>query len=372
VTTVFVAGGGPAGLAAAIAARQRDFEVTIADRLSPPIDKVCGEGLMPAAVEALSRLGVRFAPGEGIPFRGIRFLDGITGAATEAAFPDGSGLGIRRTVLHNALVQRAAEAGVTFAWGANVFAGDNEKLFCDGRPVRSRWIIGADGQRSVIRRWSGMPAGRTGPQRFGFRLHVRATPWTDFVEVYWGRRCQVAVTPTGAEEIGLALLSRSSHMRLKDALDEMPMLAARLPRAPATTRERGAPCVSRSMPKMHRGNCVLVGDASGSVDPVTGEGLGLAFRQAISLAEAMRSGDLRAYQAAHRRICAVSRRMSRLLLLMDGNAWLRGRALRALVAEPKLFSRLLDAQVRSHWPLASGLADTLRLGWHLAAPSRSV
>jgi len=59
-TDVFVIGGGPAGLAAAIAARRAGFDVVVADRSQPPIDKACGEGLMPDGLSALQRLGVSF------------------------------------------------------------------------------------------------------------------------------------------------------------------------------------------------------------------------------------------------------------------------------------------------------------------------
>ena len=45
-----IAGGGPAGLAAAIALRQKGLDVLVADALWPPIDKACGEGLMPDAL----------------------------------------------------------------------------------------------------------------------------------------------------------------------------------------------------------------------------------------------------------------------------------------------------------------------------------
>ena len=75
-TEVFVVGGGPAGLAAAIAARQRGFEVVVADSAQPPIDKACGEGLMPDGVAALGRLGVSATISHGFPFQGIRFVEG--------------------------------------------------------------------------------------------------------------------------------------------------------------------------------------------------------------------------------------------------------------------------------------------------------
>jgi len=55
---VVVIGGGPAGLAAAIAARRRGLTVTVAESARFPIDKACGEGIMPDGVEALRSLGI--------------------------------------------------------------------------------------------------------------------------------------------------------------------------------------------------------------------------------------------------------------------------------------------------------------------------
>jgi 2-polyprenyl-6-methoxyphenol hydroxylase-like FAD-dependent oxidoreductase len=91
-TDVLVIGGGPAGLAAALAARQAGFDVVLADRAQHPIDNACGEGLMPDALAALQRIGVDFGSTQSAAFRGIRFLDDKLEA--EASFPLGSlGLG---------------------------------------------------------------------------------------------------------------------------------------------------------------------------------------------------------------------------------------------------------------------------------------
>jgi flavin-dependent dehydrogenase len=365
-TDVFIVGGGPAGLAAAIAARQNGLRVTVAERQPPPVDKACGEGLMPGAVAALQELGVRFLPSEAIPFRGIRFLDGQTGLFTEAIFPRGVGLAVRRTVLHAKLAARSAEAGATVIWRARV-AQLTDGIAYDGSEVESQWIVGADGQQSQLRKWAGLEAAPRRTRRFGFRQHFRRAPWSDFVEIYWGLSCQVAVTPTAPDEVGLAMISRSPRMRLREALREMPILHARLSGAPATTRERGAPCMLRRLPKLHRGRFVLIGDASGSVDPVTGEGLGLAFRQALSLGDAMRCGQMCSYQAAHRRIGQMPHHMSQLILLMDQNPWLRRRALRVLAAEPSLFARLVNGQAEGFGGPLLGTMDVLRAGWRMTA-----
>ena len=115
---VFVIGGGPAGLAAAIAAAQRGLRVAVADAWGPGIDKACGEGLMPDSVEALGALGVTIPPEAGHPFPGLRFLG--SGVAVDARFPSGTGLGVRRTVLHDLLSVEAARSGVEMLWKTRV------------------------------------------------------------------------------------------------------------------------------------------------------------------------------------------------------------------------------------------------------------
>ena len=108
-------GGGPAGLTAAIAARLKGFDVTVVDAARPPIDKSCGEGILPAGVEILRRFAVHLSTADGFPFRGIRFLG--DGASVEASFQSGSGLSPRRTRLHQILVDRTSELGVRLLWG---------------------------------------------------------------------------------------------------------------------------------------------------------------------------------------------------------------------------------------------------------------
>jgi len=168
-TDVFVVGGGPAGLAAAIEARTKGFRVVVADCSRPPIDKPCGEGLMPDALAALCQLGIAVRAEDSFPFRGIRFID--SGVSVGASFPAGCGLGVRRTVLHQLMIERAAQAGVDFIWGRRVTGLYGQEVALDSHLVRSRWIIGADGQNSRIRRWAGLDDYRSESRRFGFRRH---------------------------------------------------------------------------------------------------------------------------------------------------------------------------------------------------------
>ena len=342
-TDVFVIGGGPAGLAAALAVRQIGLDVILADRAQPPIDKACGEGLMPDALDALRRIGVNLGSGNGVCFRGIRFLDEKLEA--EASFSNHNfGLGVRRTELHRILVQRAKEVGVVVLWGKRIQGLDSKGVIVDGRTIRCRWIVGADGFHSSVRRWTGLAPDWNGARRIGLRQHYRVRPWTDFVEVYWRKDCQAYVTPVGVDEVCIAMVG-TADIRVPDLAAMFPRLGSHLSGAEPIGPPRGAISMSTRLPSVIAGRIALVGDASGSVDAVTGEGLALAFRQANSLATALAAENLKSYGASHRRMGRMPRLMARTLLLLDGNDRLRRMAFRELAAHPRIFSHLLSVHV---------------------------
>ena len=333
-TDVLVVGGGPAGLAAAIAARRKGFSVVLIDAGVPPIDKACGEGLMPDALRALADLGVEIPAGAGYVFYGIRFLGGDV--SLEAEFPAGYGLALRRTALHQILVNAAEEAGVDMRWGAPV--GELSD-------VKARWIIGADGLASRVRKWAGLERWRRVRERLGFRVHYRVAPWTDYVEVYWHPEFQMYVAGVTDDQVMVAVLCHDPHVRVEDALESFPELRERLRDAPRVTMERGGISATRRLWVVTQGSVALIGDASGSVDAITGEGLGLAFRQASALADALVAGNLDLYEASHRRLMRRPTFMADLLLLLDGRANLQYRALHYLARHPLVFRSLLALHV---------------------------
>jgi menaquinone-9 beta-reductase len=307
---VVVVGAGPAGIASAIAARLKGLRVSVLDYRKPPIDKTCGEGLLPGAVSALRFLGVELNSTLAFPFNGIRFCDAHSSAS--ACIAPGQAYGLRRTALHQMLVDRATQLGVHFRWGARLSEFHDSYVRVAGDRVSFRWLIGADGQNSSVARWAGLKPKRRFQRRFGFRRHYAVGPWSDLVEVHWGARCQLFVTPTGAQEVCIALLSSDPRLGTNRALAQFPEVARHLRNAQPITREAGAVSLLRQARAVTRDNAALVGDASCAIDGIACQGLSLAFQQAPALGEALARNELAHYETAHRRITSVPVRMTRL------------------------------------------------------------
>ncbi len=344
-TDVFVIGGGPAGLAAAIAARYRGFRVMLADGSRPPIDKACGEGLMPDSIAAAARIGVSLPEGEGFRFPGIRFHG--EGHSAAGDFPSGYGLGLRRTALHRHMVEQAGRAGVDMLWSTPVSGIAGNSVQTHGRNISTRWIVGADGSGSRVRRWAELDRFSSNSRRFAYRRHFARSPWTDFMEIYWGDACQIYVTPVSPQEVCVALISRTPELRLAKALQQFPQLESHLGSVPPSSKERGAVTATSRLKAVVRGNIALIGDASGSVDAITGEGLCQAFQQSEGLVSALAAGDLAHYSKLHRRVAMRPAFMADMMLSMDRWPFIRRRALAAMEARPQCFASLLAGHVGS-------------------------
>jgi flavin-dependent dehydrogenase len=136
------------------------------------------------------------------------------------------------------------------------------------------------------------------------------------------------------------VLTSDPRLRLDRALEQFPHIAARLRTARAASRETGAVTLFSRARRVAWGNIALVGDASRSIDAISGEGLSMAFQEAIALAGAIASENVAEYQDAHARITKNPARMTHLLMLMHANVAFRRAALRLLSSCPGLFSKL--------------------------------
>ena len=326
---------------------------------------------MPDSLQELARLGVELTAADGVAFRGLRFVHGDDVATAE--FPAGVGIGLRRQSLHSRLVTRAEETGATLRWQSPVQLLKGGEVRVAGEMVRYRWLIGADGQSSRVRGWAGLNDAKTISRRFGFRRHFQVAPWNSFVEVHWGWSGQAYVTPTGRGEVCVAAVTRDPQYRLRSLLEELPELNARLgcSLAEPVDRERGALTTTRRLRRVaanlpKHGRVALLGDASGSADAVTGEGMGMAFRQALLLAECIETENLARYNRLHPATLRLPLTMARAMLLMDRSRGFRARAIGMLAEEPKLFAHMLGVHLGTESMTRFLISKGFELAWRLA------
>lgn len=285
---------GPIGLVTALYAARAGLDVVIREPRTGPIDKACGEGLMPGAVAALRHLGVE---PEGWPLHGIGYPDACHTA--EAAFRAGPGLGVRRTVLQQALARRVVTAGVvteTRRVHEVVNAADHVRV--DGDAVR--YLIAADGLHSCVRRAVDLDRRPGRSRRYGQRCHIAMVPWTSYVEVHWAAIGEAYVTPVGPRQVGVAVLS-SDRRPLVELLGEFPLLEERLD-GRARSRPRGAGPLRQRSRRHVTGRVLLVGDAAAYIDAITREGIAIGMAQARAAVDAVIAGNPSQYPAAWRRI----------------------------------------------------------------------
>ena len=390
-----ICGGGPAGLATAIAARQAGLSALVLERAGQAPDKACGEGLMPHGLRALGALGAlsRLDPAACSPFRGIRYLLG-DGRSVEGRFRHGDGLGVRRTALSAALESRARELGVELRRAtveSFVQSEDGVELLATSAaaPAERIWarlLVGADGLQSKVRRLAGLEAPAKGPRRFGLRRHFHCAPWSELVEVHWGDGVECYVTPAGAGRVNVAFLwddglrgagpenapgeapeGVPEKPGFEALLARFPAVAERLGGAAAESESRGSGPLLRPVKARIGQRVALVGDAAGYIDAITGQGLSLALGSAIALVGALDTGpaprrlpapeagppparslDVTALPAALLRYHRSQRGPwlryalpARGLLLLAGRPRLRRAALGLLSRSPRLFTTLL-------------------------------
>ena len=381
-----IVGAGPAGLAAGTVLARNGLRVLLCDRRRLPIDKACGEGLLPTGLGHLEELGARrfLDPAEVRPFVGIRFWT-PSGQSAAAEFAEGPGWGIRRLELSRAM-ERAARswAGLEIVEGTPVHelsaTPQGTRVRLGERLVMARLVIGADGLNSRVRRWAGLEGRPAWLARMGARQHFQIAPWSDYVEVLGGPGIEAYVTPCGKERVGVSFLWDRRRYRdvpggpgmMRSLLQAFPELERRLQGAPPASSPRSSGPLCRAATKRCSDGVILIGDAGGYLDACTGEGLSLAFAQALALERTVapllargegkpRRGELRAYARACRRITRSYYLGTRLQLFVNRRPVLAERWVAALARHPDVMQHLLSANMNraAYWPGWSGAVRIL-------------
>lgn len=357
VVDVIVVGGGPIGLAAAINARMHGLTALVIEPRTGTIDKACGEGVMPGAVTELAALGVH---PRGRRIAGISYQDGTHTA--EHRFASDAALGVRRTELHRALTERAVELGVEFEHGkveaieqeddgesGGAKASAVSAHLADGRTIEGRWMLGCDGLHSTVRELVGLAARprrvrRRDSRRFGIRQHFEVAPWSDLVEVHWAPTAELYVTPVSDTEVGVAVLGPRGTS-FEEALASVPALAERLRGATPASTVRGAGPLFQNTTGQRAGRVLLVGDAAGYVDAITGEGIRLGLAEARAAIECIVAGKPERYEREWRRVTRDFRMLTT-GLVAAANSPLRRAIVPFAARLPRVYGRVVESLAR--------------------------
>lgn len=352
-----VVGAGPAGAAAALAARRQGLEVVVLDRATFPRDKTCGDGLTAAALADLERLGVEVPA---LPAEPVRQVVVVAPDRWQVELPlPAPGLHaavVERARLDAAIVAAARTAGALVREGVEVVAVEPDDTgvavrSADGSIVRAPFVVAADGHYSTVRRHVGTDRGRdlgtwhAVRQYFGDVGDPRL--WVLFERDLLPGYAWVFPLPGGRANVGFGVLRAAGHdgkalARLWPDLLGRPTLRAALgPRAEPEGRHRAWPIPSAYDPaRLTDGRILYAGDAAGLVDPLTGEGVAQAIESGELAVDAVTAGG-DAHTVGSRYRTSVGRRLGRDLRFAS--------ALQRLLRSPVVASATIRAAGCSPW-----------------------
>ncbi|NWF53790.1 MAG: geranylgeranyl reductase family protein [Syntrophaceae bacterium] len=313
---VIIVGAGPAGCSAAISLARRGCEILLLEKEGFPRGKVCGDGIGPPALEVLERLGILSAVRQNNPWKieGLEISSPAGQILTVPFFhlksPCPFGLVIPRRefdFLLSQQVRKYRNLEILENWEVKDFIGANGnfkgvRAQCEGQKEEffGKVLIGSDGAYSVVARKLVYREREVHPAAFGLRAYFRGVKDINHrIEIHCDRSILPGygwLFPTGEDSANVGVGIGARHLRGKNIrnlfrafVERNPFVNERLRDATMVQNSlQGGPIPAGSFfRRRYRKNVLLVGDAGGFTDVLTGEGIYFALRSGECAAEAI-------------------------------------------------------------------------------------